>query len=42
MEKARFPKTEPAWEGEMDMFAFQTAAGMQIAKDMLGTDGQEW
>lgn len=37
-----FPKTEPALEGEMDMFAFQTIADMQIAKDRLTSGGQEW
>lgn len=41
-EKARFPKTEPAPEGEMDMFAFQTIAGMQTAKDILASGGQDW
>lgn len=37
-----FPKTEPALEGEMDMFAFQTIADMQIAKGRLTSGGQEW
>lgn len=41
-EKARFPKTEPALEGEMDMFAFQTIAGMQTDKDTLASGGQDW
>lgn len=40
--KPRFPKAEPALEGEMDMFAFQAIADMQIAKDGFASGGQEW
>lgn len=39
--KTRFPKAEPTLEGEMDVFAFQTVAGIQIAKDILASGGQD-
>ena len=33
LKKARFPKTESVLEGEMDIFAFQAVAGVQMTKD---------